>query len=81
VVSGCRCVTLQLAASEFPSGPEGAWRAAIFNCTDASPRKMRITKAIGEVQKAIFRSGRGMLTGGAAGTHRMARADQLRTLR
>ncbi|HEV2148166.1 MAG TPA: succinate dehydrogenase iron-sulfur subunit [Longimicrobiaceae bacterium] len=34
---------------------EGVWRCrTIFNCTDACPREIRITKAIGEVKKAIL---------------------------
>mgnify|MGYP002778243050 FL=1 len=34
---------------------EGVWRCrTIFNCTEACPREIRITKAIGEVKKAIF---------------------------
>jgi succinate dehydrogenase / fumarate reductase, iron-sulfur subunit len=35
---------------------EGVWRCrTIFNCTEACPREIRITKAIGEVKKAILR--------------------------
>ena len=31
---------------------EGAWRCrTIFNCTDACPRGIEITKAIGEIKK------------------------------
>ncbi|HEX2211128.1 MAG TPA: hypothetical protein VHG93_25820 [Longimicrobium sp.] len=34
---------------------EGVWRRrTIFNCTQACPREIRITKAIGEVKKAIL---------------------------
>lgn len=34
---------------------EGVWRCrTIFNCTEACPRDIRITKAIGEVKKAIL---------------------------
>jgi Fe-S oxidoreductase len=34
---------------------EGLWRCrTIFNCTAACPREIRITKAIGEVKKAIL---------------------------
>jgi succinate dehydrogenase / fumarate reductase, iron-sulfur subunit len=34
---------------------EGVWRCrTIFNCTEACPREIRITKAIGEVKKAIL---------------------------
>jgi succinate dehydrogenase / fumarate reductase, iron-sulfur subunit len=32
------------------------WRCrTIFNCTEACPREIRITKAIGEVKKAILK--------------------------
>ncbi len=35
---------------------EGVWRCrTIFNCTEACPREIRITKAIGEVKKAILK--------------------------
>jgi succinate dehydrogenase / fumarate reductase, iron-sulfur subunit len=34
---------------------EGVWRCrTVFNCTEACPRDIRITKAIGEVKKAIL---------------------------
>jgi succinate dehydrogenase / fumarate reductase, iron-sulfur subunit len=34
---------------------EGVWRCrTIFNCTEACPREIRITRAIGEVKKAIL---------------------------
>lgn len=34
---------------------EGVWRCrTIFNCTEACPRDIRITRAIGEVKKAIL---------------------------
>jgi succinate dehydrogenase / fumarate reductase iron-sulfur subunit len=34
---------------------EGVWRCrTIFNCTEACPREIQITKAIGEVKKAIL---------------------------
>jgi heterodisulfide reductase subunit C len=33
------------------------WRT-IFNCTEACPREIRITKAIGEVKKAILKGSR-----------------------
>jgi len=37
------------------NGREGVWRCrTIFNCTEACPREIRITKAIGEVKKAIM---------------------------
>jgi succinate dehydrogenase / fumarate reductase iron-sulfur subunit len=35
---------------------EGVWRCrTIFNCTEACSREIRITKAIGEVKKAILK--------------------------
>jgi succinate dehydrogenase / fumarate reductase, iron-sulfur subunit len=38
---------------------EGVWRCrTIFNCTEACPREIRITKAIGEVKQAILKGGR-----------------------
>jgi succinate dehydrogenase / fumarate reductase iron-sulfur subunit len=38
---------------------EGVWRCrTIFNCTEACPREIRITKAIGEVKKAILKGSR-----------------------
>jgi succinate dehydrogenase / fumarate reductase, iron-sulfur subunit len=38
---------------------EGVWRCrTIFNCTEACPREIRITKAIGEVKKAILQGAR-----------------------
>ncbi|MQA90946.1 MAG: succinate dehydrogenase iron-sulfur subunit [Gemmatimonas sp.] len=38
---------------------EGVWRCrTVFNCTEACPREIRITKAIGEVKKAILSSAR-----------------------
>lgn len=37
------------------NGREGVWRCrTIFNCTEACPREIQITKAIGEVKKAIL---------------------------
>ena len=37
------------------NGREGVWRCrTIFNCTEACPREIRITRAIGEVKKAIM---------------------------
>jgi len=37
------------------NGREGVWRCrTIFNCTEACPREIRITQAIGEVKKAIM---------------------------
>ncbi len=36
---------------------EGVWRCrTIFNCTEACPREIQITKAIGEVKKAVLYS-------------------------
>ena len=40
---------------EILNDREGVWRCrTIFNCTEACPREIRITKAIGEVKKAIL---------------------------
>jgi succinate dehydrogenase / fumarate reductase, iron-sulfur subunit len=40
---------------EILNGREGVWRCrTIFNCTEACPREIRITQAIGEVKKAIL---------------------------
>ncbi|HEX2094619.1 MAG TPA: succinate dehydrogenase iron-sulfur subunit [Longimicrobiaceae bacterium] len=40
---------------EILNNREGVWRCrTIFNCTEACPREIRITKAIGEVKKAIL---------------------------
>ena len=37
------------------NGREGVWRCrTIFNCTEACPREIKITKAIGEVKQAIL---------------------------
>lgn len=37
------------------SNPEGVWRCrTIFNCTNACPREIEVTKAIGEVKKAML---------------------------
>jgi succinate dehydrogenase / fumarate reductase, iron-sulfur subunit len=37
------------------NGREGVWRCrTIFNCTEACPREIKITQAIGEVKKAIL---------------------------
>jgi succinate dehydrogenase / fumarate reductase, iron-sulfur subunit len=39
---------------------DGIWRCrTIFNCTEACPREIQITKAIGEVKKAILYGGTG----------------------
>ena len=41
---------------ELLNDREGVWRCrTIFNCTEACPREIRITKAIGEVKKAILK--------------------------
>jgi succinate dehydrogenase / fumarate reductase, iron-sulfur subunit len=38
---------------------QGVWKCrTIFNCTEACPREIKITKAIGEVKKAILYSSR-----------------------
>jgi succinate dehydrogenase / fumarate reductase iron-sulfur subunit len=38
---------------------EGVWRCrTILNCTEACPREIRITKAIGEVKKGILKGSR-----------------------
>ena len=35
--------------------PDGVWRCrTIFNCTKACPREIEITRAIGEVKKALI---------------------------
>lgn len=35
--------------------PEGVWRCrTIFNCTEACPREIEVTRAIGEVKKAML---------------------------
>lgn len=40
---------------EILNDREGVWRCrTIFNCTEACPREIRITQAIGEVKKAIL---------------------------
>ena len=37
------------------SEPDGVWRCrTIFNCTDACPREIEVTRAIGEVKKAML---------------------------
>jgi heterodisulfide reductase subunit C len=44
---------------EILNDREGVWRCrTIFNCTEACPREIRITKAIGEVKKAILKGSR-----------------------
>ena len=44
---------------EIRNDREGVWRCrTIFNCTEACPREIRITKAIGEVKKAILKGSR-----------------------
>jgi succinate dehydrogenase / fumarate reductase iron-sulfur subunit len=43
---------------EILNDREGVWRCrTIFNCTEACPREIRITKAIGEVKQAILKGG------------------------
>ena len=43
------------APGELLNDREGVWRCrTIFNCTEACPREIKITKAIGEVKKAIL---------------------------
>jgi succinate dehydrogenase / fumarate reductase iron-sulfur subunit len=38
---------------------EGVWRCrTVFNCTEACPREIKITRAIGEVKKAILYGGK-----------------------
>ena len=45
-----------VARLEILNDREGVWRCrTIFNCTEACPREIRITKAIGEVKKAILK--------------------------
>jgi succinate dehydrogenase / fumarate reductase, iron-sulfur subunit len=40
---------------EILNAREGVWRCrTIFNCTEACPREIKITRAIGEVKKAIL---------------------------
>ena len=39
---------------EILAGEDGVWRCrTIFNCTDACPREIQVTRAIGEVKQAI----------------------------
>ncbi len=39
-------------------GSDGAWRCrTIFNCVEACPREINITKAIGEIKKALLYNG------------------------
>jgi succinate dehydrogenase / fumarate reductase iron-sulfur subunit len=39
---------------EIMSEPEGVWRCrTVFNCTEACPRGIKVTKAIGEVKEAL----------------------------
>ena len=56
---------------EILNDREGVWRCrTIFNCTEACPREIRITKAIGEVKKAILKgSARAEPIRHAAGAH------------
>ncbi|HYN88869.1 MAG TPA: 4Fe-4S dicluster domain-containing protein, partial [Ardenticatenaceae bacterium] len=40
---------------EILNEPDGVWRCrTIFNCTNACPREIHITEAIGEVKKALL---------------------------
>lgn len=40
---------------EILSEPNGVWRCrTIYNCTNACPREIRVTQAIGEVKKALL---------------------------
>ena len=43
--------------------------AIVFNRTEACPREIRITKAIGEVKKAILKGSRDIPVRQAAGAH------------
>ena len=55
---------------EILNDREGVWRCrTIFNCTEACPREIRITKAIGEVKKAILKGSRDIPVRQAAGAH------------
>jgi heterodisulfide reductase subunit C len=55
---------------EILNDREGVWRCrTIFNCTEACPREIRITKAIGEVKKAILKGSRDIPIRQAAGAH------------
>jgi succinate dehydrogenase / fumarate reductase iron-sulfur subunit len=41
------------------SEPDGVWRCrTIFNCTNACPRSIQITRAIGEVKQMIAKGGK-----------------------
>ena len=54
--SGFRSRRGRRAARDILNDREGVWRCrTIFNCTEACPREIRITKAIGEVKKAILK--------------------------
>lgn len=40
---------------EVMNEPDGVWRCrTIYNCTNACPREIRVTQAIGEVKKALL---------------------------
>jgi succinate dehydrogenase / fumarate reductase iron-sulfur subunit len=55
---------------EILNDREGVWRCrTIFNCTEACPREIRITKAIGEVKKAILKGSRDIPVRQAAAAH------------
>ncbi|HEX6037217.1 succinate dehydrogenase iron-sulfur subunit [Longimicrobium sp.] len=55
---------------EILNDREGVWRCrTIFNCTEACPREIRITKAIGEVKKAILKGSRDIAVRQPVGVH------------
>jgi succinate dehydrogenase / fumarate reductase iron-sulfur subunit len=55
---------------EILNDREGVWRCrTIFNCTEACPREIRITKAIGEVKKAILKGSRDITVRQPATSH------------
>jgi Fe-S oxidoreductase len=55
---------------EILNDRESVWRCGtIFNCTEACSREIRITKAIGEVKKAILKGSRDIPVRHAAGAH------------
>ena len=55
VLSSIRAMTLGDLRLEILNDKEGVWRCrTTFNCTEACPRGIQITKAIAEVKQAIF---------------------------
>src|SRR5690606_22969651 len=51
---------------------EGVWRCrTTFNCTEACPRGIEITKAIAEVKQAVLKGGRGAPSPEAPGPARV----------